>query len=91
MQKLLAGIIIFIAVTSPLHASNVKTFGKNSPVVFPHKQHQEILGGCTECHGAKDPGPIEQFGEKWAHTTCKGCHSENKTGPVECSGCHTEL
>lgn len=91
MLKALTGFIICIALTSPLQAANIITFGKDSPVVFPHKEHQMNLGGCTECHGTKDPGPIAKFSNDWAHVTCIGCHSENKVGPVECSGCHTQF
>ena len=91
MWKLLTSFILCITVASPIQAGNIITFGKDSPVVFPHKQHQKSLGECTECHGAKEPGPIALFGEKWAHDNCTGCHSANKSGPVECSGCHTQF
>lgn len=90
MLKVLTGFIICVALASPIQAANVITFGSSeSIVVFPHKEHQEILGGCTECHGTKEPGPIARSGKEWAHATCIGCHSENKAGPVECSDCHT--
>lgn len=60
-----------------------------SLVGFPHKLHQTALGGCTDCHGAKNPGKIAGFGEQWAHNTCMGCHRDVKdSGPVECMGCH---
>lgn len=91
MLKVFTGIILCFLLTTPIQAADVITFGSASQVVFTHKEHQKDLGGCTECHGAKDPGPIAQFGEKWAHATCLGCHSENKAGPVECSGCHTQF
>ena len=89
MLKVLTGFIICVALTSPIQAANIITFGKESIVVFPHKEHQNNLGGCTECHGAKEPGRIAGFGKTWAHTACMGCHSENKAGPVECSDCHS--
>lgn len=82
--KIPAFLIICTALASPLPAADVITFGKGSVVVFPHKLHQTTLGGCTECHGTKDPGPIDKPG----HVFCTGCHNENKAGPVECSGCH---
>jgi hypothetical protein len=88
MLKILNGFIICIAVACQVQAANIITFGKDSPVVFPHKEHQTNLGGCTECHGTKDPGPIDKPSKEWAHITCIGCHSENKAGPVECDGCH---
>lgn len=58
---------------------------------FPHNIHQKNLNGCIDCHGAKGPGPIVQFGEKWAHDTCMGCHNKKKGGPTECFGCHTNI
>ena len=91
MRKLLAVFIICIATASTLHASNVKTFGGNSLVIFPHKQHQTALGGCTDCHGAGVPGPIAKFGEKWIHANCKECHRESKAGPIECHECHAQI
>ncbi|GAC1449672.1 MAG: hypothetical protein PVSMB11_11010 [Desulfuromonadaceae bacterium] len=91
MLKALTSFILFIVLTAPLLAADEAPFGRASLALFPHKEHQKNLGGCTECHGAKAPGPIAQFGEKWAHTTCMGCHSENKAGPVECSGCHSQF
>lgn len=67
--------------------------GPRSPSLFyfPHSQHQKKLGGCTECHGEKGPGPIPQLGEKWAHDTCKGCHTKKHSGPVDCIGCHAQM
>lgn len=88
MLKILTGFIICFALTSPILAANVITFGTDSPVVFPHKDHQIKLGGCTECHGTTEPGRIAGFSRDRAHDTCVGCHRENKAGPVECSGCH---
>jgi hypothetical protein len=90
MKKILPIAILCFAFYSPTQASNVITFGKDFSIVFPHKQHQSIYTECTECHGAVEPGQIAQFGEKWAHKTCAGCHSENKAGPVECSECHPQ-
>lgn len=91
MPKSITVFIICICLTSQTQAANVITFGTDSMVVFPHKQHQNDLGDCTGCHGAGEPGRIARLDQKWAHTTCIGCHSENKAGPVECAGCHTQL
>jgi len=57
---------------------------------FPHQQHQKALGGCTDCHSG-EPGKIEQFGERWAHNTCMGCHRDSQSGPTDCVGCHTGI
>ena len=91
MLKICTAFIICSALASPIQAANVITFGSEFIVVFPHKEHQDILGGCTECHGTKEPGPIARSGKEWAHATCVGCHRESKSGPVECSGCHNQF
>lgn len=56
-------------------------------VTFAHKKHQELLKDCTKCHD-KGPGKIEGFGKDWAHSRCKGCHSDMKQGPTACNDCH---
>lgn len=56
---------------------------------FPHQLHQKTLEGCGDCHSGSEPGPIDGFGEKWAHSTCMGCHQDSRRGPVECAGCHS--
>lgn len=90
MLKIFACFILCFLLTDPLHADDEISIQRASLAQFPHKQHQTTLGGCTDCHGSKGPGPIAEFGEKWAHDTCAGCHRENKTGPEECSGCHVQ-
>lgn len=91
MLKICTAFIICIALASPIQAAGIITFGKEFIVVFTHKGHQENLGGCTECHGTKEPGRIAGFGQTWAHDVCVGCHSENKAGPVECGDCHNQM
>lgn len=91
MLKILSGFMLCNLLSAPILSADEIPLGRTSLAAFPHKQHQKNLGGCTECHGAVDPGPITKFGEKWAHGTCLGCHSESKAGPVECSGCHTQM
>lgn len=59
-----------------------------SKVGFPHREHQKMMGGCIDCHGKGEPGPIKQFGQDWAHTNCVKCHNEYQVGPVTCSDCH---
>lgn len=79
---------VAVVLTASITNANVKTFGREVVAVFPHAQHKKTLGGCTDCHGSKVPGPIDKLSKSWAHATCVGCHSENKSGPVECVGCH---
>ncbi|WP_319406401.1 acidic tetraheme cytochrome c3 TmcA [uncultured Desulfosarcina sp.] len=42
---------------------------------------------CSECHGLKgsggQPSLIRAF-----HANCKGCHQEQKKGPILCGECH---
>lgn len=42
---------------------------------------------CADCHGVEDasrqPGLMKAF-----HLNCKGCHQEQKKGPVMCGECH---
>ncbi len=42
---------------------------------------------CSECHDLKgsdgQPSLIKAF-----HTNCKGCHQEQKKGPIMCGECH---
>ena len=62
MLKIFTVFILCSALAVPLLADEIP-LGRPSLTGFPHKQHQKTLGGCTECHGAKEPGPIAQFGE----------------------------
>jgi hypothetical protein len=43
--------------------------------------------GCADCHGVEDagrqPGLMKAF-----HLNCKGCHQQQKKGPVMCGECH---
>ena len=64
MLKTFAAFILCTALALPLLAADEIPVGRASLTGFPHKQHQKNLGGCTECHGAKEPGPIVDFGEK---------------------------
>jgi hypothetical protein len=42
---------------------------------------------CSDCHGVEaagsQPGLMKAF-----HLNCKGCHQEQKKGPVMCGECH---
>ena len=44
---------------------------------------------CSECHGLNGsdgrPSLIKAF-----HTNCKGCHQDEKKGPVTCGECHVK-
>jgi len=91
MPRIAAMFILSFLLAASIGIAAVEGPQRASLSYFPHRLHQKNLNGCSECHGAKDPGPIAQFGENWAHTTCKGCHTKRHTGPVECSGCHTQF
>lgn len=91
MLKLISGLFILLVLAAQTVSAGWEGPQKASMSYFPHKLHQKNLGGCSDCHGEKGPGPIVQFGEKWAHDTCTECHKKKHTGPVECSGCHTQF
>ena len=42
---------------------------------------------CADCHGGSDsgsqPGLVKAF-----HINCKGCHLQQKAGPILCGECH---
>lgn len=42
---------------------------------------------CAECHGDNASGNAPAL-EKAYHTNCKGCHLEQKKGPILCGECH---
>ena len=44
---------------------------------------------CSECHKSKDKKyPLSLV--MAYHTRCKGCHLEQKSGPVMCGECHVK-
>jgi hypothetical protein len=44
---------------------------------------------CSECHGnSDDPRNLDLV--VTYHNRCKGCHEEEKSGPVVCSECHVK-
>ena len=42
---------------------------------------------CSDCHGLKASGSTPAL-MKAFHTNCKGCHLDQKQGPVTCGECH---
>jgi len=59
---------------------------KNGKVVLSHRLHAEA-NGCSACHGAGKPGPM-QLGKETAHALCIGCHKIKQAGPGKCAECH---
>lgn len=44
---------------------------------------------CSECHSdAKDPKQMDLMNK--FHKRCRGCHLEQKKGPVTCGECHVK-
>lgn len=43
---------------------------------------------CSECHLVPEEGHTTMDLIKAYHDMCKGCHMEQKDGPVQCSECH---
>jgi len=72
-----------------MHIPRVDIFYTKHGVVFNHKLHREVLKiGCTVCHEELN-SPIKNFGEKWAHKVCIGCHAGTSgRAPSNCNGCH---
>ena len=44
---------------------------------------------CAECHGDSASGKAPAL-EKAYHTNCKGCHLQQKNGPILCGECHVK-
>lgn len=42
---------------------------------------------CSDCHGLKAEGRMPGL-RKAFHLSCRGCHLENRAGPVMCGECH---
>jgi Class III cytochrome C family len=42
---------------------------------------------CADCHGRKAQGRAPSLATAF-HTNCKGCHLEQRKGPVMCGQCH---
>ena len=42
---------------------------------------------CSECHGLADEGGRPGLAKAF-HRNCKGCHLDQKKGPVLCGECH---
>jgi hypothetical protein len=42
---------------------------------------------CADCHGQKAQGHAPSLTTAF-HTNCKGCHLEQRKGPVMCGQCH---
>ena len=42
---------------------------------------------CSDCHELKDVGSKPGLMKAY-HLNCKGCHSDQKAGPVLCGECH---
>lgn len=61
---------------------------KLGDVTFEHQKHMKMKEACTPCHTGATQGKIEGFGKDMAHQVCKGCHSDQKSGPTSCKDCH---
>ncbi len=43
---------------------------------------------CADCHGLKPSGGMPGLRRAF-HVNCKGCHLQQRKGPVMCGQCHT--
>jgi len=78
--------------------------GDRGKVSFPHRLHQDKLGGCNDCHSVfpKERGAIESMKKKGSlkpkevmNKVCIKCHKAKKqagekAGPLTCSKCHVK-
>lgn len=78
--------------------------GTPGDVPFPHRLHQETLKDCNLCHDMfpREKGVIEKLKaedklrrKQVMNAKCTKCHRDNQlegknSGPVTCSGCHSE-
>lgn len=75
--------------------------GKLGDITFPHHTHQKTLEDCNLCHKLfpmvkKSINKLKAKGDlkkKFIMNTCQKCHSKTrmknqKSGPMNCSGCH---
>lgn len=86
MMMLLTFVGANIAVAANTGAEVMTFENKKGTITFPHKAHQEKLGGdCSKCH----EGTPGEFGvdKNFGHKTCKACHKK-MDGPTKCNGCH---
>ena len=86
MMMLLTFVGANIAVAANTGAEVMTFENKKGTITFPHKAHQEKLGGdCSKCH----EGTPGKFGvdKNFGHKTCKTCHKK-MDGPTKCNGCH---
>lgn len=78
--------------------------GDRGKVPFPHRMHQDKLGGCNACHSvfSRTHGSIEDMKKKGTlkpkevmNKQCIKCHraekkAGRKPGPLTCSKCHVK-
>lgn len=82
-------LVIMLLVTTSAYADDVLVLRKG--VRFNHIRHQgERVGVCAVCH-EQQAGMITNFGQRWAHKNCIGCHDLYHEGPTVCGGCHTRV
>ena len=43
--------------------------------------------GCSDCHPVNKGGPTRPLMKAY-HGLCKGCHRNQKVGPIMCGECH---
>lgn len=91
-----------IAVENKGESTKELNGGDRGNVPFPHRLHQNKLGGCNDCHSVfpKEPGAIDSMKKKGTlkskdvmNKQCIKCHraqkqAGKKSGPLTCSKCH---
>ena len=44
---------------------------------------------CSDCHGKTNSDVPVELANRY-HKLCKGCHLEQKNGPIQCGECHSK-
>jgi hypothetical protein len=94
-MKILMTIIILATILSSCGGGGQQTVAPpvidivlKQGVVLKHATHSDQ--SCESCHQCGvNYGKITILSRVWAHTKCKGCHTEIQKGPTTCKGCHT--
>lgn len=87
-EMLTCAVLAILSSAGTAVAADIIVFpAENGKVIFSHKKHQETIKDCSACH-TSTPGRMRDAGQFRPHQLCIGCHEKQKSGPVNCVGCH---
>lgn len=70
-----------------MSGEKIYVFGKRTPVIFPHKQHQDAQIACSECHTG-NVAKMMAIDKDTGHYYCISCHRASNLG-AKCAICHS--